>query len=80
MFIQTESTPNPATLKFLPGRAVLDLGTADFPRVDTACNARLATGMLRPDRKGRDRMPSPTGCASANVKATSVEVKSISWP
>ncbi len=31
MFIQTESTPNPATLKFLPGQAVLDMGTADFP-------------------------------------------------
>lgn len=30
MFIQTEQTPNPATLKFLPGRAVMDEGTADF--------------------------------------------------
>ena len=27
MFIQTEATPNPATLKFLPGRAVLENGT-----------------------------------------------------
>ncbi|WP_438968026.1 NifU N-terminal domain-containing protein, partial [Planktomarina temperata] len=31
MFIQTESTPNPATLKFLPGQSVMDMGTADFP-------------------------------------------------
>lgn len=31
MFIQTEQTPNPATLKFLPGRAVMGQGTADFP-------------------------------------------------
>ncbi|WP_322865180.1 NifU family protein [Aquicoccus sp. G2-2] len=31
MFIQTESTPNPATLKFLPGLAVMQAGTADFP-------------------------------------------------
>jgi hypothetical protein len=31
MFIQTESTPNPATLKFLPGLAVMSAGTADFP-------------------------------------------------
>ncbi|WP_137700814.1 NifU family protein [Marimonas lutisalis] len=31
MFIQTESTPNPATLKFLPGQTVLEAGTADFP-------------------------------------------------
>jgi hypothetical protein len=30
MFIQTEATPNPATLKFLPGKVVLDQGTADF--------------------------------------------------
>jgi len=30
MFIQTETTPNPATLKFLPGRVVLEEGTADF--------------------------------------------------
>ena len=30
MFIQTEPTPNPATLKFLPGRAVMDSGTANF--------------------------------------------------
>lgn len=30
MFIQTEATPNPATLKFLPGRSVLAAGTMDF--------------------------------------------------
>lgn len=30
MFIQTESTPNPATLKFLPGEAVLGKGSRDF--------------------------------------------------
>ena len=34
MFIQTESTPNPATLKFLPGQTVLELGTADFPSAE----------------------------------------------
>ncbi|MEO6298629.1 MAG: NifU family protein [Paracoccaceae bacterium] len=43
MFIQTESTPNPATLKFLPGEAVLDLGTADFPSAETAGKSPLAT-------------------------------------
>ena len=43
MFIQTESTPNPATLKFLPGQAVLDVGTADFPTPDTAGKSPLAT-------------------------------------
>ena len=42
MFIQTESTPNPATLKFLPGQTVLDLGTADFPNADAAAKSPLA--------------------------------------
>ena len=42
MFIQTESTPNPATLKFLPGQTVLDMGTADFPSAETADKSPLA--------------------------------------
>ena len=42
MFIQTESTPNPATLKFLPGQTVLEAGTADFPSPDTAEKSPLA--------------------------------------
>jgi Fe-S cluster biogenesis protein NfuA len=36
MFIQTEETPNPVTLKFLPGRTVLESGTADFPTAEAA--------------------------------------------
>lgn len=36
MFIQTEATPNPATLKFLPGREVMASGTADFRDADAA--------------------------------------------
>ena len=36
MFIQTEETPNPATLKFLPGREVMASGVADFTSVDAA--------------------------------------------
>jgi Fe-S cluster biogenesis protein NfuA len=36
MFIQTEQTPNPATLKFLPGCEVLPSGTADFSDAATA--------------------------------------------
>lgn len=43
MFIQTESTPNPATLKFLPGQSVLELGTADFPCAEAAGKSPLAT-------------------------------------
>ncbi|WP_022702634.1 NifU family protein [Pseudorhodobacter ferrugineus] len=42
MFIQTESTPNPATLKFLPGQTVLDMGTADFPSATAADKSPLA--------------------------------------
>ena len=42
MFIQTESTPNPATLKFLPGQTVLEAGTADFPTAETAGKSPLA--------------------------------------
>jgi Fe-S cluster biogenesis protein NfuA len=36
MFIQTEQTPNPATLKFLPGRQVMSTGTANFTSADAA--------------------------------------------
>ncbi|WP_207480587.1 NifU family protein [Arenibaculum pallidiluteum] len=42
MFIQTEQTPNPATLKFLPGREVLVRGTADFAEPDSARRSPLA--------------------------------------
>ncbi|WP_103332547.1 NifU family protein [Pseudotabrizicola formosa] len=42
MFIQTESTPNPATLKFLPGQTVLELGTADFPNAEAGQKSPLA--------------------------------------
>ncbi|WP_341211245.1 NifU family protein [uncultured Limimaricola sp.] len=42
MFIQTESTPNPATLKFLPGQTVLEMGTADFPSEEAAQASPLA--------------------------------------
>lgn len=49
MFIQTESTPNPATLKFLPGQPVLSAGTADFPSPDTAGKSPLATRIFAVD-------------------------------
>ena len=42
MFIQTESTPNPATLKFLPAQTVLEVGTADFPNEAAAAGSPLA--------------------------------------
>jgi Fe-S cluster biogenesis protein NfuA len=42
MFIQTEPTPNPATLKFLPGRAVLASGTLNMRDKDAAAQSPLA--------------------------------------
>jgi Fe-S cluster biogenesis protein NfuA len=50
MFIQTEATPNPATLKFLPGKVVLDMGTADFRAGDNAAaKSPLAAKLLAID-------------------------------
>src|ERR1700761_1458017 len=42
MFIQTEATPNPATLKFIPGRPVLDTGTMEFSNREAAARSPLA--------------------------------------
>jgi Fe-S cluster biogenesis protein NfuA len=42
MFIQTEATPNPATLKFIPGRAVLGSGTMEFTSREAAARSPLA--------------------------------------
>jgi NFU1 iron-sulfur cluster scaffold homolog, mitochondrial len=42
MFIQTEATPNPSTLKFLPGCAVMEKGTANFTGPETAEKSPLA--------------------------------------
>ena len=49
MFIQTESTPNPATLKFLPGQAVLDAGSADFPTAEAGAASPLARRIFEVD-------------------------------
>jgi Fe-S cluster biogenesis protein NfuA len=47
MFIQTEQTPNPATLKFLPGRDVMGQGTADFTDAAAATRSPLAERLFR---------------------------------
>jgi Fe-S cluster biogenesis protein NfuA len=49
MFIQTEETPNPATLKFIPGREVLPTGTRDFRSADEAEVSPLATRIFAID-------------------------------
>lgn len=46
MFIQTEQTPNPATLKFLPGKEVMATGTADFPDAAKAAAESPLAGRL----------------------------------
>ncbi len=46
MFIETEGTPNPATLKFLPGRDVMGAGTADFTSAEAAIRSPLATAIF----------------------------------
>ena len=49
MFIQTEATPNPATLKFIPGRTVLEDGTADFRGKSDASSSPLARRIFEID-------------------------------
>ena len=46
MFIETETTPNPATLKFLPGRAVMPSGTRDFGSPEEAEASPLAEALF----------------------------------
>jgi Fe-S cluster biogenesis protein NfuA len=46
MFIETEGTPNPATLKFLPGREIMGLSTADFASAVSATRSPLATALF----------------------------------
>lgn len=49
MFIQTEETPNPATLKFLPGIVVLPMGTLDLRKGDDASKSPLAMHLFEVD-------------------------------
>lgn len=51
MFIQTEDTPNPQSMKFLPGEAVLGLGAVgmDFPTAETAAASPLAQSLFEID-------------------------------
>ena len=71
MFIQTESTPNPATLKFLPGQTVLDSGTADFPAPETADRSPLATRLFAID--------GVTGVFFGNDFVTVTKAETVAW-
>ena len=46
MFIQTEDTPNPDTLKFIPGNIILKIGNADFVNKEVASNSPLASRLF----------------------------------
>jgi Fe-S cluster biogenesis protein NfuA len=46
MFIETETTPNPATLKFLPGQEVMPAGTRDFRDEEEAAASPLAEALF----------------------------------
>jgi Fe-S cluster biogenesis protein NfuA len=46
MLIETEATPNPATLKFMPGRAVMESGTRDFADPEEAAASPLAEALF----------------------------------
>jgi Fe-S cluster biogenesis protein NfuA len=46
MFIETETTPNPATLKFLPGQPVMATGTRDFANAEEAEASPLAQALF----------------------------------
>jgi Fe-S cluster biogenesis protein NfuA len=52
MFIQTEATPNPASLKFLPGRVVLGNGTAEYRDANEAATSPLAERLFAVDGVG----------------------------
>ena len=46
MFIQTEDTPNPDTLKFMPGDTVLKTGSVDFSNAESSVISPLATRLF----------------------------------
>uniref|UniRef100_A0A1J3J5C9 NifU-like protein 4, mitochondrial n=1 Tax=Noccaea caerulescens TaxID=107243 RepID=A0A1J3J5C9_NOCCA len=49
MFIQTQSTPNPSSLMFYPGKPVMEVGSADFPNVRSALGSPLAKSIYAID-------------------------------
>ncbi|XP_010479621.1 PREDICTED: nifU-like protein 5, mitochondrial [Camelina sativa] len=49
MFIQTQSTPNPSSLMFNPGKPVMEIGSADFPNSRSAMGSPLAKDIFAID-------------------------------
>ena len=59
MFIQTEDTPNPETLKFIPGTIILKTGTADFSNKEIASKSPLASRLFEIDGVKRVSINNP---------------------
>jgi Fe-S cluster biogenesis protein NfuA len=81
MLIQTETTPNPSTLKFLPGRTVMEAGTRDFATPEDADASPLAaaifsTGDVEGVFFGRDFV-SVTAAPGADWRHLKPEVLSV---
>ncbi|KAJ7515790.1 hypothetical protein O6H91_22G027900 [Diphasiastrum complanatum] len=49
MFIQVQSTPNPSSLMFFPGKAVMEVGSSDFPNARVAMTSPLANALFSTD-------------------------------
>jgi len=71
MFIQTEQTPNPATLKFLPGVAVMPSGTANFTDPQAASRSPLAERLFT--------LPEVTGVFLGNDFITVTKAGDSDW-
>jgi Fe-S cluster biogenesis protein NfuA len=71
MFIQTEQTPNPATLKFLPGVAVMPTGTANFTDPQAASRSPLAERLFT--------LPEVTGVFLGNDFITVTKAGDSDW-
>ena len=68
MFIETEPTPNPATLKFLPGRTVMGEGTLDIRDAAAPSSRRWPTHSSR-SMAYRACSSAPTSCPSPRAAA-----------
>src|SRR3546814_19959272 len=80
MFIETETTPNPMSLKFLPGQQVMHVGTREFTSPEAAANSPLAqaifdTGEVSNVMFGRDFVSVTAADRKSVVEGKSVSVR-----
>ncbi|XP_060184099.1 nifU-like protein 4, mitochondrial isoform X3 [Lycium barbarum] len=78
MFIQTQSTPNPLSLMFYPGKSVVEGGSADFPNARSAMNSPLAKALFGIDGILR-QLPSMCGISRMNMELDDVSLTCIEW-